>query len=575
MSSRCQLLAEPGDVLLGDLPHGGEVGGPALAERALATLLAGLALEEVDGDADDQQHKEDVHALSLRSGRNRPFLNYTVCNSFSRLGKYPIRWWRNAFPVHNHPSLEQLNSLSSQRVALPGVGEARSHHGGEGAESCRGRPDEGSLAGGSAISGVAGGVAGGGGDRARRRHGSAGGRCDHRPELLGPGRQADRRCRGTASATATGCRSTAPGAPPSRASATPQILDFYYPGTTWSEVPRQGPRAGSPPTPPPTSWSAPPPGSPCATWATGTTYPLPDIAGVKRWRLSVQDGRQRAELPHQPASLRPPPGGRARLLGDGELFARGAPLTLWTPSGGPGPTAAPCVRLRPAAGPPGPLQRPNVLSMDAYLKGVIPYEMPASWAAPRRSRRRPSPPAPTPPGRGRRTRAATTRSATPRRARSTAAWTGRTRAATRRSPPPHGRSSPTTGKPAFTQFSAEQRGLDLGRLGALPAGQRGPLRPPRREPGARLVGHRRRQPAREGLPGDRHAAPDPRGQPRRQRRVARPGLERRARRQQGRPHHERRQLPVDVRAAVELVHDRPDPDHGALQPGRPDGRSAT
>ena len=61
----------------------------------------------------------------------------------------------------------------------------------------------------------------------------------------------------------------------------------------------------------------------------------------------------------------------------------------------------------------------NVLSLDAYVKGVVPYEMPASWRQQalraRRWRR-----APTRPGSVHRTRTVATRSATPRRARSTA-----------------------------------------------------------------------------------------------------------------------------------------------------------
>jgi stage II sporulation protein D len=70
------------------------------------------------------------------------------------------------------------------------------------------------------------------------------------------------------------------------------------------------------------------------------------------------------------------PGGRATLVGDGEFAAPGA-LSLHTPGG---------VRryrgvLRSASPKAGGAARDtvNVLSMDEYLRGVIPTEMPASW----------------------------------------------------------------------------------------------------------------------------------------------------------------------------------------------------
>ena len=154
-----------------------------------------------------------------------------------------------------------------------------------------------------------------------------------------------------------------------------QILDFYYPGTTWSEVRGKVRVLVSADTTPDLVVS-PAAGLTLRDLGDGTTYPLPDIAGVKRWRLSVQDGS--SVLSYRTDRWRPyAPGGRARLLGDGELFARGA-LTLWTPSGARAYRGA----LRAASPSSGSRDRDtvNVLSMDAYLKGVIPYEMPASWA---------------------------------------------------------------------------------------------------------------------------------------------------------------------------------------------------
>jgi SpoIID/LytB domain protein len=71
------------------------------------------------------------------------------------------------------------------------------------------------------------------------------------------------------------------------------------------------------------------------------------------------------------------PEGKAELAGDGQLSADGA-LTLWTPSGPRKYRGA----LRAASPTAGATYRNtvNVLSMDDYVKGVVPYEMPASWS---------------------------------------------------------------------------------------------------------------------------------------------------------------------------------------------------
>jgi SpoIID/LytB domain protein len=155
-----------------------------------------------------------------------------------------------------------------------------------------------------------------------------------------------------------------------------QILDFYYPGTAWSQVKGQVRVLISADTTADLVVS-PAPGLTLRDRGDGTTYRLPTPDGVKRWRLTVEDGRtvvgyltktwQRFE-----------PGGRATLAGEGEFFADG-PLTLWTPAG---PRDYRGV-LRAAAPSPGSKDRDtvNVLSMDAYVKGVIPHEMPASWAS--------------------------------------------------------------------------------------------------------------------------------------------------------------------------------------------------
>jgi SpoIID/LytB domain protein len=154
-----------------------------------------------------------------------------------------------------------------------------------------------------------------------------------------------------------------------------QILDFYYPGTTWSEVTGQVRVLITADTSADLVVS-PAPGLTLRDLGDGTTYPLPDIDGVKRWRLNVSDGKAVVGYLTD-AWNRYEPGGHATLAGDGELFAD-EPLTLWTPAGPHRYRGA----LRAASPSSGSNDRDtvNVLSMDSYVKGVIPYEMPASWA---------------------------------------------------------------------------------------------------------------------------------------------------------------------------------------------------
>jgi SpoIID/LytB domain protein len=153
-----------------------------------------------------------------------------------------------------------------------------------------------------------------------------------------------------------------------------KILDFYYPGTTWSEVKGLVRVLVSADTSADLVVS-PAPGLTLRDLGDGATYPLPAIKGVKRWRLDVSDGRTVVGYLTD-RWRRHAPGGKKYLAGDGELSADG-PLTLWTPAG----TRTYRGTLRAASPAPGSRDRDtvNVLSMDSYIKGVIPYEMPASW----------------------------------------------------------------------------------------------------------------------------------------------------------------------------------------------------
>ncbi|HTW18523.1 MAG TPA: SpoIID/LytB domain-containing protein [Nocardioides sp.] len=64
------------------------------------------------------------------------------------------------------------------------------------------------------------------------------------------------------------------------------------------------------------------------------------------------------------------------LRGDGEIAAGGRPVTLVTPSGDR-PYRG---RLRHASVAGGGHDTVNVLSLEAYLRGVVPLEMPATWS---------------------------------------------------------------------------------------------------------------------------------------------------------------------------------------------------
>ncbi len=154
-----------------------------------------------------------------------------------------------------------------------------------------------------------------------------------------------------------------------------RIVGFYYPGTSWSQFNGRVRVLISADTTPDVVVS-PAAGLTVRDLGTGTTYPLPAIPGVTRWRLNVGAGNATVVGYLTDRWHRWLPGGKAALTGDGEFFAHG-PLTLWTPSGPRHYRGT----LRAASPTPGSADRDtvNVLSMDAYLQGVVPREMPASW----------------------------------------------------------------------------------------------------------------------------------------------------------------------------------------------------
>lgn len=104
----------------------------------------------------------------------------------------------------------------------------------------------------------------------------------------------------------------------------------------------------------------------------GEVWTLPDV-GASAWRVQVLPDGSTA------VAYRTDRWRRWRLVaGEAEVHADGAPVTLVTPSG----DTAYRGRLRSAAPVAGGTARDtvNVVTLETYLRGVVPLEMPASWS---------------------------------------------------------------------------------------------------------------------------------------------------------------------------------------------------
>lgn len=153
-----------------------------------------------------------------------------------------------------------------------------------------------------------------------------------------------------------------------------EIVDFYYPGTAWGKVTGKVRVLISADTSDDVVVS-PTAGLAVRDLTDRSTHVLPVRDGVTRWRLDVREGRTVVELYSDRWRRFTAPWARD-LGGDAEFFAN-SPITLWTPSG----SATYRGILRAASPSPGSASRDtvNIVSMDQYVMGVVPYEMPASW----------------------------------------------------------------------------------------------------------------------------------------------------------------------------------------------------
>jgi SpoIID/LytB domain protein len=155
------------------------------------------------------------------------------------------------------------------------------------------------------------------------------------------------------------------------------IVEFYYPGTTWGRAAKKVRVLISADTSPDVVVAA-RHGLSVHDLGSGSTYRLPTDLGADRWRLTT-DGQNRDVVEYDAGSgwRSWSPGGSATLQGQGEFRAKGA-LTLSTPSG----TRVYRGWLRAAKPTPTSTDRDtvNLVKMDSYVKGVVPSEVYTSWA---------------------------------------------------------------------------------------------------------------------------------------------------------------------------------------------------
>lgn len=150
-----------------------------------------------------------------------------------------------------------------------------------------------------------------------------------------------------------------------------EIADFYYPGTSWGRAGRRIAVLVSGDTTDDVvvlSRS----GLTVRDLDAGDSWTLPRN-GAGRWRLTAGPGASTV-LSYRAGGWHP----WRTLPGDAEFYAGGDPIRLVTPTG----TVAYRGRLRAAAPTPGRSARDtvNVLTLESYLRGVVPLEMPALWS---------------------------------------------------------------------------------------------------------------------------------------------------------------------------------------------------
>lgn len=147
-----------------------------------------------------------------------------------------------------------------------------------------------------------------------------------------------------------------------------QIVEFYYPGTTWGSSRDRVSVLITADTSDDLEVLA-RKGLTVRDSLTRERMALPDN-GASRWRLAIA-GNGDNQVSYKTNRWH----GWKVLAGDGEFSAGGAPITLVTPTG----ERAYRGRLRAATTPSGH-DTVNDLTLENYIKGVVPLEIPALWS---------------------------------------------------------------------------------------------------------------------------------------------------------------------------------------------------
>ncbi len=147
-----------------------------------------------------------------------------------------------------------------------------------------------------------------------------------------------------------------------------QIVEFYYPGTTWGEVRGKVRVLITADTGRDVQVVA-RPGIKVTSLARNRSWRLPSLP-ARKWRL-VAKGADTLVQRTTGARWRT----WKRVPGEAELSSRSGPLTLVTPTGRRDYRGS----LQSVAPRQGKRQTVNRLGMEAYLRGVVPQEVPALW----------------------------------------------------------------------------------------------------------------------------------------------------------------------------------------------------
>lgn len=150
-----------------------------------------------------------------------------------------------------------------------------------------------------------------------------------------------------------------------------EIVGFYYPGTAWGRAAGRVRVLITADTTRDVQVVSRPRIS-VRNLANGRTWLLPERRAVK-WRLLPYGARTRVQFRRSSGTWRT----WRTTSGEAQFSSKGGPLTLVLPGGS---RASYRGMLRSAAAGPGkPRQTVNVVGLEAYLRGVVPREVPALW----------------------------------------------------------------------------------------------------------------------------------------------------------------------------------------------------